>query len=140
MRLGSANMNGDRIRYITHRGQRILLVDHSGCTSAELAAMCDLVPSYVTPEPENSVLLLADFSNAQIDRDALEHVKLAAVFDRPHLKRSAWVTTSSFPKAFYENVKAFSVRELRIFQTREQALSYLVGEDEEETQELAPPA
>ena len=133
-------MNDDRIRYITHRGQRILLVDHSGCTAVQLAAMCDLVPSYVTPEPDNSVLLLADFSNAQIDRDALEHVKLAAVFDRPHLKRSAWVITPSFPKAFYENVKAFSVRELRIFQTREQALSYLVGEDEEETQELAPSA
>ena len=140
MRLGSANLTDDRIRYITYRGQRILLVDHSGCTAAELAAVCDLVPSYVTPEPDNSVLLLADFSNAQIDRDALEHVKLAAVFDRPHLKRSAWVITPSFPKAFYENVKAFSVRELRIFQTREQAMSYLVGEDEEETQELAPPA
>jgi hypothetical protein len=102
--------------------------------------MCDLVPSYVTPEPDNSVLLLADFSNAQIDRDALEHVKLAAVFDRPHLKRSAWVITPSFPKAFYENVRAFSVRELHIFQTRGQALRYLIGEDEEETQELAPPA
>lgn len=133
-------MNGDRIRYITHRGQRILLVDHSGSTAAELAAMCDLVPSYVTPEPENSLLLLADFSNAQIDRDALEHVKIAAVFDRPHLKRSAWVITPSFPKAFYETVRAFSVRELRVFETREQALSYLVAEDEEETQELAPPA
>jgi hypothetical protein len=45
----------------------------------------------ITPEPNNSVLLLADFSNAQIDPDALEHVKLVAVFDRPHLKRSAWV-------------------------------------------------
>ena len=133
-------MNVDRIRYITHRGQRILLVDHSGCTAAQLAATCDLVPSYVTLEPENSVLLLADFSNAQIDRDALEHLKIAAVFDRPHLKRSAWVITPSFPKAFYENVKAFSVRELRVFQTREQAMSYLVGQDEEETQELASPA
>lgn len=50
------------------------------------------------------------------------------------------VITPSFPKAFYENVRAFSVRELRVFQTREQAMSYLIGEDEEETQELAPPA
>jgi hypothetical protein len=114
-------------------------VDHSGCTSAELAATCDLVATYVTPEPDNSVLLLADFTNAQID-DSLEHLKLAAVFDRPHLKRSAWVITPSFPTAFYENVKAFSVRELRVFPTREQALSYLVAEDEEEMQELAPPA
>lgn len=133
-------MNGDRIRYITYRAQRILLVDYTGCTAAQFVTICDLVPSYVTPEPENSVLLLADFSNAQIDRDALEHLKIAAVFDRPHLKRSAWVITPSFPKAFYENVKAFSVRELRVFDTREQALSYLVAEDEDETQELAPPA
>jgi hypothetical protein len=133
-------MNSDRVSYIIHRGQRILLVDYTGCTAAQFVTICDLVPSYVTPEPQNSVLLLADFSNAQIDRDALEHLKLAAVFDRPHVKRSAWVITASFPKAFYETVKAFSVRELRIFQTREQALSYLVAEDEEETQELAPPA
>jgi hypothetical protein len=140
MRLGTGNMNDDRIRYITYRGQRILLVDYTDCTAAQFATICDLVPSYVTPEPEHTVLLLADFSNAQLDRDALEHVKLAAVFDRPHLKRSAWVITPSFPKAFYENVKAFSVRELRVFQTREQAMHYLVAEDEEGTQELAPPA
>jgi hypothetical protein len=133
-------MNGDRVRYITHRGQRILLVDYTDCTAAQFATICDLVPSYVTPEPEHTVLLLADFSNAQIDREALEHLKIATVFDRPHLKRSAWVITPSFPKAFYENLKAFSVRELPTFQTRQQAISYLVGEDEEETQELAPPA
>ncbi len=133
-------MDSDRVRYITHRGQRILLADCSGCTAAQLATICDLVPSYVTYEPEHSVLLLADFSNVQLDRDSLAHLKVATVFDRPHLKRSAWVMTASFPKAFYENVKAFSARELRIFQTREQAMSYLVGEDQEETQELAPPA
>jgi len=133
-------MNGDRIRYITHRGQRILLVDYTGCTVAQFATICDLVPSYVTPEPENSVLLLADFSDAQIDREALEHLKLATVFDRPHLKRSAWVITPSFPKAFYENIREFSVRELPTFQTREQAMHYLVAEDEDETEELASPS
>ena len=133
-------MNSDRVRYITHRGCRILLVDYTGCTAAEFVTICDLVPSYVTPEPEHSVLLLADFSNAQIDREALEHLKIATVFDRPHLKRSAWVITRSFPKAFYENLKAFSVRELPTFQTREHAMNYLVEEDQEETQELSPPA
>src|SRR5512146_2809706 len=133
-------MNGDRVRFITHQGQRILLVDCSDCTAAQVATISDLVPSYVTAEPEGSVLLLADFSDAQIDRDALEHLKIATVFDRPHLKRSAWVVTPSFPKAFYAPVKAFSVRDLPTFKTREEALSYLVWENEEETQELASPA
>jgi hypothetical protein len=133
-------MNGDRVRFITHQGQRILLVDFHGCTAAQVATICDLVPSYVTPEPEHSVLLLADFSDAQIDRNALEHLKKAMVYDRPHVKRSAWIGAANFPKAFYDNVKAFTVREFPIFQTREQALNYLVGEELEETQELASPA
>lgn len=133
-------MNGDRVRFITHCGQRILLVEYDGCTAAQFATICDLVPSYVTAEPRGSVLLLADFTNAQMDREGLEHLKKATVFDRPHLKRSAWVVNDDFPKAFYENVKAFSVRDLPTFRTRQHALSYLVGEDEEETQELASPA
>ncbi|HKW26759.1 MAG TPA: hypothetical protein VJN48_13320 [Terriglobales bacterium] len=133
-------MNGDRVRFITHRGQRILLVEYDGCTAAQFSTICDLVPSYVTAEPKGSVLLLADFTNAQMDREGLEHLKKATVFDRPHLKRSAWVVTNGFPKAFYENVKAFSVRDLPTFNTREQALSYLVAEDEDETRELASPA
>lgn len=130
-------MNGDRVRYINRNGHRILLADCTGCTAAQVASICDLVPKFVTLEPEGSVLLLADFSNAQIDRDALEHLKIATVYDRPHLKRSAWVINGSFPKAFYENVKAFSVRDLPTFATREQAMSYLTGEDLEETRELA---
>jgi len=133
-------MNGDRVRYITHQGQRILLADLTGCTAEQVAIICDLVPSYVTPEPEHSVLLLADFTNAQVDRNAVEHLKKAMVFDRPHIKRSAWTGAAGFPKAFYENVKAFTVREFPVFQTREQALAYLVGEEQEETQELASPA
>ncbi|HLK34915.1 MAG TPA: hypothetical protein VKT29_17590 [Terriglobales bacterium] len=133
-------MNGDRVRFITHRGQRILLVDFRGCTPGQVATLCDLVPGYVTLEPEHSVLILADFTDAQIDRNAVEHLKKAMVFDRPHIKRSAWIGASGFPKAFYETVKAFTVREFPTFQTREQALAYLVGEDQDETQELASPA
>ena len=133
-------MNGDRVRFITHQGRRILLVDFTGCTPIQVAIICDLVPSYVTSEPRDSVLILADFSDAQIDRDAVEHLKKAMVYDRPHIKRSAWTGATGFPKAFYENVKAFTVRDLPIFQTRDQALNYLVGGDQEETQELASPA
>lgn len=133
-------MNGDRVRFITHHGQRILLVDFRGCTALQVATICDLVPSYVTPEPRGSVLILADFTDAQVDRDAVEHLKKAMVYDRPHIRRSAWIGAAAFPKAFYDNVKAFTVREFPIFQSREQALAYLVGEDQEDTQELASPA
>lgn len=122
----------ERIRYITHKGQRILLVDISHCTSQELLRIGRLVPASVVTEPPGSVLLLADFTGAHFDKGTLEVLKQATVFDRPHLKKSAWVGVETFPKVFYENIKSFSRRELPVFHTREEALEYLVADDQEE--------
>jgi len=51
------------------------------------------------------------------------------VFDRPHLKRSAWVGVETLPHVFYENIKSFSRRDLPTFKTREEALEWLVTDD-----------
>jgi len=117
----------DRIRFITHREQRILLVDFTDCDPDEVAAISDQVPETVTQEPPGSVLLLGDFSRARFTRECVEHVKIAAAFDRPHLKRSAWVLTENLPKALYDSVRSFSARQIPIFATREEALDYLVS-------------
>ena len=117
----------DRIRFITHRGQRILLLDCTDCSAAEVAAIDDHVPDTVSPEPLASVLLLADFSRAEFSRESVEHVKIAAVFDRPHLKRSAWVLTENLPQALYDSIRSFSARQIPVFATREEAMDYLVS-------------
>ena len=120
----------DRIRFIEHKGKQILLADLSHCTPAEVAKIALLVPSYVTSEPQGSVLLLADFTGAEFDRIAIERLKESAVFDRPHLKRSAWVGIERLPKVFYEHIKNFSQRDLPAFENREKAMDWLVsGED-----------
>jgi hypothetical protein len=120
----------DRIRCVEHQGKQILLVDLSHCTPAEVAKIALLVPSYVTSEPRGSVLLLADFTGAEFDRIAIERMKESTVFDRPHLKRSAWVGIDKLPKVFYEHIKNFSQRDLPAFETREEAMDWLVGEGE----------
>ncbi len=119
----------ERIRFITHQGQPVLLVDVSHCSPAEMIELARMVPPYVTEQPKGSVLLLADFTGAKFDKTAFESLKQATVFDRPHLKRSAWVGTETLPKIFYENLKAFSQRELPTFKTREEALDWLVAEE-----------
>ena len=121
----------DRIRYITHRGKQVLLVDVSNCTSAEMIALAHLLPSNLADEPPGSVLLLADFTGSRFDKVAFESLKEAAVYDRPHIRRSAWVGVEAMPKVYYENLKSFSQRDLPIFTTREEALDWLVTEVEE---------
>ena len=115
-----------RIRFVSHQGKKILLVDVSNCSAAELQEMAALVPDYVTSEPKGSVLLLADFTGAEFNHDAAMRLKESTVFDRPHLKRSAWVGVDSMPRVFYQNIKSFSRRELPTFKTREEAMDWLV--------------
>jgi hypothetical protein len=116
----------DRIRYISHKGKQILLVDCSHCTASEVEKISLLVPSYVTAEPRGTVLLLGDFTGAQINRKAANRIKLDAVLDRPHLKRSAWVGTDAIPHVFFAAMKSFTQRDLTSFKTREEALEWLV--------------
>jgi hypothetical protein len=118
----------DRIQFITHQGKRVLFVDCSHCTPDELEKMSQLVPGYVSAEPKGSLLLLADFTGAKFDRNAIEQMKQGTVYDRPYIKRSAWFGTDTLPHVFYEHLKNFSQRDLPTFKTKEEALDWLVKE------------
>jgi hypothetical protein len=122
-------MDKDRIRFIVHKSQPILLCDLSHCTAAEVEKLSKLVPQFVTSRPKGSVLLLADFTGCEVDRKAATAMKEGTVFDRPYLKRSAWVGVESIPRVFFENIKTFSQRDLPTFKTREEALEWLVAEE-----------
>ena len=116
----------NRISFISHKDKKILLVDCSNCSVKQFEELAALVPARVTAEPRGSVLLLADLTGSKIDKKSLEIIKPVLVFDRPHLKRSAWVGVENLPKIFYEHLKSFSQRELPLFQTREEAMDWLV--------------
>ena len=117
----------ERIRFIDHQGQRILLIDLSHCETAELPKLVDQVPPIVTAEPPGSVLLLADFTGSTPTREMMERVKIAAAIDRKHIKRSAWVFNGNVPKPLHDAVQIFSSREIPKFETREKAMDFLVA-------------
>jgi hypothetical protein len=123
-------MEPDRIRLIAHKSKVVLLVDVSNCTPEEVQKLSALLPKFVTQEPKGSVLLLADFTGTKIDRKTAERMKMDMVFDRPHLKRSAWVATDGIPHVLFENLKTFSQRDVRTFATREEALEYLTEDSD----------
>jgi hypothetical protein len=116
----------ERIRFVDHEGQKVLLIDFTGCTATEIAAIADEVPRHVTPQPPGSVLLLADFTGATLNRDTMERVKIAAAIDRKHIKRSAWVFNGNIPKPLHDSVQTFALREIPKFENRDKAMAYLV--------------
>ncbi len=79
-------------------------------------------------QPEKSLLVLADFTNAIFDKAVITRMKELLVLDRPYVKHAAWVGTSSLPHVYYENFKSFSQRKLPSFDSREEAMEWLVKE------------
>ena len=122
----------ERIHFIYHKGKKILLVDLSKCPASELEKLVRQVPDHVTVQPLGSVLVLTDFTGAVFDRAAVLAVKETAVFDKPYIRKSALVGTESFPKDFYEELRSFSRRDLLIFGSRDEALTWLVADSKQQ--------
>jgi hypothetical protein len=126
---GDASLD-DRLRFIKHKGQAIFLIDFSHCKGKDIMVLLDMVRADVARHPPQSVLTLADFTGAQVDKTVATHIKEVLTLDRPYVKRSAWVGTESLPHVFYENFKTFSQRDIPAFKTREQAMDWLVSGSE----------
>jgi len=124
----SDNDVNKRLRFIKHKGQAIFLLDFSDCQGKDMLVLLDQVRADVARHAPGSVLTLADFSGAKIDKAVATKIKEVLVFDRPYVKRSAWVGTDSLPRVFYENFKTFSQRDFPTFKTREEAMDWLVKE------------
>jgi hypothetical protein len=120
----------ERLRFVKHKGQAIFIIDFSHCSAKELVLLLDQVRADVARHAPGSVLTLADFTGAQIDKNVATRMKEVLALDRPYVKKSAWVGTESLPHVFYENIKSFAQREFPVFQTREEAMEWLVGDEE----------
>jgi hypothetical protein len=119
----------DRVRFITHQGKQILFIDVTNCAAEEVVELVTEVQCIVTAQPPKSVLTLSDLTGARFSRSAVTRMKEVAVFDRPYVKRAAFVGAQSLPRVFYEALKTFSQREFRKFKTREEAMDWLVREE-----------
>ena len=100
----------DRLQFVKHKGQTIFVIDFSNCSSKEIMLLLDLVRADVAGHAPGSVLTLADFSGAQIDKTVATHIKEVLAFDRPYVKKSAWVGTEELAacvlRAFQELLAA----------------------------------
>jgi hypothetical protein len=116
----------ERLRAIREKGKEILLVDFSQCRPSEVEAVARAVPSHVTTRARGSVLILVDFSGATVDEETVRTMKETAVFDKPYIKKSAWIGAKNFPHKFYTEITGFARREMPIFDTREEAVAWLL--------------
>ena len=116
----------DRIHFIEHKGKQILLLDFSQATAQQMLLLVEYVQITVAKHARESLLTLADFTGAKIDRTVATRIKEVLTLDRPFVKKTAWVGTEKIPNALLEGFHTFSQRDIVIFKTRGKAMDWLV--------------
>lgn len=119
----------DRIHFIEHQGKQILMIDYSHATAQQMQLLLEHVRVTVAQHARESLLTLADFTGAEIDRTVATKIKEVLTLDRPFVKKTAWVGTENIPHALMDGFHTFSQRQIVTFKTREEAMNWLVEED-----------
>jgi hypothetical protein len=117
-----------RLQWLTHKGKQVLLLDFSQYSAKRVEELAREVQQIITAQRPQSVLVLADFSGAAFSPEALRTITKAAAVNRRYVLRTAWVGTEKLSEAQFRAIQEFSGRDIRRFQTREEALNFLVGD------------
>jgi hypothetical protein len=118
----------ERIRFVEHKGKQILLLDFSRATAPQMIPLLTQVQTTVAQQEPKSVLVLADYEGAEIDHKVAMKIKEVLTFDRPFVKKAAWLGSKHIPQELSQSFHLFSQRETATFRTREEALEWLVRE------------
>jgi hypothetical protein len=115
-----------RVRFIEHQGQRVLFINYSHCDVAMLKAVAEEGHRVIAREQPNSVLTLNDVTGTTFDKESVAVLQAKVVGNAPYVRRAAVIGISGLQRLIYEGVQAFSRRRIPLFESRQEALRWLV--------------
>src|SRR5262249_25893521 len=117
-----------RVRFIEHAGARVLFINYSNCNVTMMKAVAEEGHRVIAREQPNSVLTLNDVTGTTFDKESVGVLQAKVAANAPYVKRAAVIGISGLQKLIYEGVQAFSRRRIPHFESRQDALSWLVRE------------
>jgi hypothetical protein len=115
-----------RVRFIDHQGRRVLFINYSHCDVAMLKAVAEEGHRVIAREQPNSVLTLNDVTGTTFDKESVAVLQAKVAANAPYVRRAAVIGISGLQRLIYEGVQAFTRRRLPLFESRQEALSWLI--------------
>lgn len=97
----------ERVKFINHKGKKILYQDFSNCTSDESLEIMEEVKRLVREQPEHSLLNLIYVKNAKFNTKLVEALKDWAAHNRPYMKKQAIVGVGGLQEVVYDSVTKY---------------------------------
>ena len=115
-----------RTRFINHQGKQLLFIDFSNVNHEQAVAEAAAAKDIVRTQAKNSLLVLTDIGGAAFEPKVVQLMKDFTDFNRPYVRASAVVGATGLRRALVYAVSTFVKRELRVFDSVEEAKDWLV--------------
>lgn len=117
-------------RWIEHNGQQILYQDFSNLFFNEKAVMEELeqVQSIVLSQPENSVLVISDFSNTEVTMNLLPILNESSSKTKSHVRKTAVLGVTGIKRTLADLLTRITGQPLMYFANENEAKDWLTQE------------
>lgn len=112
---------------VSHKGKEIFITDVSKCQAEEAKRVFDEAIQKITKLPLKSVLLITDSTDAVYNSETSTVTKHFSSSISAHIKGSAVVGADSMKKIMISTLRLLTKRDIKTFDTREQAMDWLVS-------------
>jgi len=117
-------------RWIEHNGKKILYQDYANLFFNTSAVKNELagVQEIVTTQPENSVLVLSDFTNTEISGDLMPIMNQASKLTKPYIRKTAVLGVTGIKRIFGDLLSRITGQPLVYFSNEADALAWLTSD------------
>ena len=112
--------------FITHRGKRIYLIDAEGIDRDRVRELADQAAREIRAEPPGTVLTITHVKGAQVDMHVADTLRKLAEGNGPYVKAACVTGLSAPQRIVFYTVKTLSRRDMKLFDTVDEAKDYLV--------------
>jgi hypothetical protein len=115
-------------RWLEHKGKKILYQDFSNFFFNTKAVKAELeqVESIVLAEPEDSVLVLSDFSNTEINSELMPILNEASKVTKSHVHKTAVIGVAGVKRTLGDLLSRLTGQPLMYFTNESDAKEWLV--------------
>ncbi len=113
--------------FITHKGRKIYFIDAEGIDRDQVGAVADKAAAEIRSQPPASVMTITHVKDAKVDMHVVDTLRKLAEGTGPYVKAAAVTGLSAPQKIVFYTVKTLSRRDLKLFDSVEEAKDYLAG-------------
>ena len=117
----------ERVRWIEHKGKRILFEDMSGLQNpTDIYAVSDASTALVCEQPNSSVLMITDVTGARYNPSVINRLKENTKLTNPYMKAYAVLGITGLTRIVLQSVVRFTGQDSRACSSLEEAKEWLV--------------